>query len=193
MQIELIIAALRERCPSFSGRIAGAAQFKLLPETASMSVPCAFVIPMDDNPGASTSQNSVRIPLTENFAVVVAASNLFDERGQSGAHTIHTLRAELWAGLLGWRPTEDHDGIIYDGGSVIAIDRSRLWYQFDFAADMEIDGSDGWQDRELAGLPHFDGANFKFDVIEPIADPAPGPDGRIEFTFPVPKTGSLPE
>lgn len=191
MQIELIIAALRVRCPSFGGRVAGAAQFKLLPETASMSVPCAFVIPMDDNPGESRSQNSVRMSLAENFAVVVAASNALDERGQASAHSIHTLRRELWAALLGWRPTEDHDGITYDGGSVVAMDRARLWYQFDFSAEMEISGSDGWQDTELAGLPHFDGVNFKADFIDPSDPNRPLPDGRIEVEFSSPQdTGS---
>jgi len=189
MQIELIIAALRERCPRFGGRVAGAAQFKLLPETASLSVPCAFVISMDDNPGESRAQNSVRIPLQENFAVVVAASNVADERGQAGAHTIHALRGELWGALLGWQPTDEHDGIMYDGASVVAMDRARLWYQFDFSAGMEIGPSDGWQDTALAGLPHFDGVNFRADYIEP-ADPNvanPGPDGRIEVAFTSPQ------
>lgn len=63
----------------------------------------------------------------------------------------------------------------------------------DVGAAMEIGPSDGWQDRALVGLPHFDGVNFKIDVIEPIADPAPGPDKRIEFVVPVPITGALPE
>lgn len=49
MQLEPIIAALRTRCPTFGNRIAGAAQFKLLPENASLAVPCAFVIPLDDS------------------------------------------------------------------------------------------------------------------------------------------------
>jgi hypothetical protein len=189
MQIELVISAIRTRCTSFGGRVAGAAQFKLLTETAALSVPCAFVIPLDDNPGKSTSQNGVRMPLTENFAVVIATSNRIDERGQASAHTIHMLRAELWSALLGWRPTEDHDGIVYDGGSVVTMDRARLWYQFDFSADMEIGGSDGWQDTALAGLPHFDGVNFRADYIDP-ADPNianPGPDGRIEVAFTSPQ------
>ena len=195
MQLEIIIEALRQRCPSFANRVAGAAQFKLLPEATAMTVPCAFVIPMDDNPQESRSKNSVRIGLTENFAVVVALSNLADERGQGGTHTLHTLRAELWAALLGWRPSDIYDGINYDGGSLVSIDRARIWYQFDFSAEMEIDGSDGWQDTELAGLPHFDGVNFKSDFIDP-ADPNkanPGPDGRIEVEFSAPaKSGKLP-
>ena len=84
---------------------------------------------------------------------------------------------------------------MYEGGNLLSLDRARLWYQFEFSASMEIDGSDGWQDTELAGLPHFDGVNFKSDCIDP-ADPNkayPGPDGRIEVEFSAPaKSGNLP-
>lgn len=189
MQLEIIIQALRERCPSLAGRVGGAAQFRLLPETAALPVPCAYVIPLDDNPGEARSQNSVRQPLTDSFAVVVALSNVADERGQAGMQSVRVMRAELWAALLGWQPSDEYDGITYEGGSVIALDRARLWYQFDFGAAMEIGPEDGWQDRALVGLPHFDGVNFRADFLDP-SDPnvaTPGPDGRIEIEFSVPK------
>lgn len=182
MQLETIISALRVRCPVFGNRVAGAMQFKILPEATALAVPCAYVIPLDDNPGDSRSQNAVRMPLTDSFAVVVAISNLADEKGQASAATVHSLRAALWAALLGWQPTERHDGIVYEGGSIVALDRARLWYQFEFGAAMEIEDSDGWQGPANAALPHFDGATLKLDAID-VADPNvqnPGPDGRIE-------------
>lgn len=194
MRLEIIIQALRARCPSFSQRIAGAAQFNGLETNSALPVPCAFVVPLDDNPKDSKAQNSVRQELTDSFAVIVAISNTADERGQAGAHTVWTLRAELWAALLGWRPEEAYNGITYEGGSMLSIDRARLWYQFDFGADMEIGPEDGWQDTELACLPHFDGINFSADFIDP-ADPnrqSPGPDGRVEVTFTAPPDGDLP-
>lgn len=189
MQLEIIIQALRERCPSLAGRVGGAAQFRLLPENASLPVPCAYVIPLDDNPGEARSQNAVRQPLTDSFAVVVALSNTADERGQTGMQSVRAMRSELWAALLGWQPSDEYDGITYEGGSVVALDRARLWYQFDFGAAMEIGPEDGWQDRALVGLPHFDGVNFRADFLDP-SDPnvaTPGPDGRIEIEFSVPK------
>lgn len=185
MQLELIISALRSRCSSFGNRVAGAAQFKLLPENAALAVPCAFVIPLDDNPKEPKSQNSIRQELNDSFSVVVAASNLSDEKGQESAASIHAIRAALWGALLGWNPSEDYAGITYDGGSIISLDRARVWYQFDFSALMEIGPEDGYQQDELAALPHFDGANFRADFIDP-ADPnlaSPGPDGRIEIEF----------
>lgn len=195
MDLETIIGALRTRCPTFGNRVAGAAQFKLLPESAALAVPCAFVIPLDDSPGNARAQNSVRQALTDSFAVVVAASNVADERGQGAVDQVHAIRAVLWAALLGWQPSADYDGIVYEGGSIVSMDRARLWYQFEFSADMEITPEDGWQDTELAGLPHFDGANINIDVIDPMADPNvqyPGPDGRIEITASSPVTDNLP-
>lgn len=195
MQLEPIIAALRTRCPTFGNRIAGAAQFKLLPENASLAVPCAFVIPLDDSPQESRAQNSVRQALTDSFALIVAVSNVADEKGQGSAQSIHSLRTQVWAALLGWRPDLRYDGITYEGGHLLALDRARLWYQFEFGALMEIEPSDAWQETELADLPHFDGGAISIDAIDPMADPNvryPGPDGRIEVMLNLPKSGSLP-
>lgn len=194
MQLEIIIAALRARCPSFANRVSGAAQFKMLPETAALAVPCAYVIPLDDSPGESRAQNSVRQQLTDSFSVVAVLSNSNDEKGQGASASVHSMRLELWAALLGWRPAARYSGITYEGGQLIALDRARAWYQFEFGAAMEIEPADGWQDRELVGLPHFDGATINVDAIDPMADPNlqyPGPDGRIETSFSVPKTGAL--
>lgn len=192
MQLDIIIQALRERCPALAGRVAGAAQYKLLPENASLPVPCAFVIPLDDAPQESMAQNSVRQLLVDSFAVIVVTSNVADERGQGSAHDIDARRSELWAALLGWRPALRYDGINYEGGQLLSLDRARLWYQFEFGAAMEIEPADGYQETELIGLPHFDGASFNFDAIDP-ADPNvqnPGPDGRLEAHFSAPSKGA---
>lgn len=195
MQLELIITALRARCPTFASRVAGAAQFKMLPENAALAVPAAFVIPLDDSPQPPGSQNSIRQVMTDSFAVVIAVSNVADEKGQTSAHSIDALRAELWAALLGWRPTDRYDGISYEGGSLLAIDRARLWYQFEFGAPMELEPDDGWQEIELETLPHFDGGTVKVDCVDP-SDPnrvsTPSPDGRYEDGFIWPKSGNLP-
>lgn len=196
MQLEPIIQALRQRCNTvFGSNVAGAAEFKLLEERVALPVPFAFVIPLDDNPGESMSSNSVRQMLQDSFAVVVAISNLPDEKGQAGVLSVNAIRASLWSALLGWRPADRYDGITYQGGQLLHLDRARLWYQFDFAAGMEIEPSDGWQETELAALPHFDGGTVKLDAIDPH-DPnvvqTSVPDGRYEGGFVYPKSGNLP-
>jgi len=194
MKLELIIAQLKTYCPTLTPNVAGAAQFKHLEEAANLPLPFAFVIPLDDNPQESRSQNDVLQSMTDSFAVVVAVSNTVDEKGQGGASSIDALRAELWKALLGWQPTDRYNGIVYEGGSLLSVDRARLWYQFEFGAEMEIGQADGWQDIYAATLPHLDGVTIKLDAISPMADPNvqyPGPDGRIEHQVTVPITGNL--
>lgn len=181
MDIDLIISQLREYAPSFSERIAGAAQFKSLSENTSLPMPSGYVIPLDDSPGPSGSLNAVRQELTDGFGVVVCLSNAVDERGQTSAKALHLIRKELWKALLGWRPTDEYNGVIYDGGSLLQLNRAQLWYQFEFSATMEIGPSDGWEEGMLAALPKLQTVHINVDVIEPIAQPLPGPDGRIEF------------
>lgn len=192
MKLNLIIAQLRSYCPAFAAaapalpRVAGAAEFKLLAENQALPVPCAYVIPLEDSPEAPKSLNAVRQQMIESFAVVVALSNAVDERGQASATALHDVRAELWRALLGWKPEADYDGIRYEGGSLLQIDRARLWYRFEFGAPMEIGPSDGWEEGMLQALPSLNEVRVKVDVIEPIAQPSPGPDGRIEFEVRVP-------
>lgn len=194
MQLETIIAHLRTYCPTFAQNVAGAAQFKHLDSATNLPLPCAFVIPLDDNPQESRSMNDVLQPMTESFAVIVALSNVVDEKGQASAATVHTIRAEIWKALLGWQPDPRYSGIEYEGGSSLSVDRARLWYQFEFGALMEIGQADGWQDIYAATLPHFDGATINVDIIDPAFDPnlaTTGPDGRIEHQVVIPKTGNL--
>ena len=192
MDLDVVITALRARCPSYSQRVAGAARFQILPEASKLAVPHAFVIPLDDSPGESRASNAERQSMTDSFAVIVAISNLADEKGQGATATVRTQRTELWKALLGWRPTLEYNGINYEGGHLLQIDRARLWYQFEFGAEMEIGPEDGYEETQLAALPPFEGANINVDVIDPAADPNlqyPGPDGRTEFEVAVPQGG----
>lgn len=50
MKLTSVIAALRARCPYFENRVAGAAQFKNLPEVGKLRLPAAYVVPGDDSP-----------------------------------------------------------------------------------------------------------------------------------------------
>jgi hypothetical protein len=184
MKLELVIAQLRTYSPTFAGRVLGATQFELLPEKQALAVPCAYVMPLEDSPGPTLAQNAVRQDLTDSFAVVVALSNQVDERGQASAINVHGMRKELWKALLGWRPEDEYNGIVYEGGSLMQLDRARMWYRFEFGAAMQIGPEDGWEEGYLESLPKFNTLHTKVDVIDPIADKNlhyPGPDGRIEF------------
>lgn len=183
--INVVINQLRTYCPSFAGRIAGAAHFKKLNETTNFPLPAAYVIPLDDSPGERMSLNDVRQPILESFAVIVAIDNSVDEKGQASVYSAYyTIRAELWKALLGFQPdAELYRGIEYQGSNLLELDRSRLWYQFDFGAYMEIGPEDGWQGIELDALPHFDGLTIT--VNNDL-------DGAPNFVQTIPMTGNLP-
>ena len=200
MNLNLVINQIRQHCPSFGGRVAGAAEFFELRESANLKLPSAYVLHMADEPSENSSLNDVRQRLMESFAVIVCVDNRPDERGQAASNTAHNnIRAELWMALLGWCPDKTvYNGAIYQGGHLMPTkkDRARLWYQFDFGAEMFIGPEDSWQAVELAALPHFDGMNIKVDHIDPAADPNlqyPGPDGRIEHEFNVLNRGTCHE
>lgn len=183
MKLNLIIEQLRSYCPSFNGRIAGAADFAKVQESTALTAPFAFVIPLDDSPEPSASQVSVRQPIDEAFGVIVALDNRSDERGQASGASVHDIRAELWKALLGWRPEGRYDGIVYEGGNLMTIERARLWWRFEFSAYTELAPSDGFEEGALQRLSSLEGVNLNLDVIAPAADPNlsfPGPDGRIE-------------
>jgi hypothetical protein len=179
MNLTPIVAALRQRCPSFAQRVAGAAEYAAAQASTALLLPHAFVIPLDDNPSDPGDGNVLRQGLTDGFAVVVAVSSALDERGQAATEQVEALRRALWSALLGWSPGPEYEGIKYQGGSLQALDRARLWYQFEFGAETEIGPEDGWQ-GDLDALPHLDGFDISVDVIDPISETLPGPDGRIE-------------
>ena len=105
MKLTPVIAALRARCPVFENRVAGAAQFKDLPEVGKMKLPSAYVVPGDDSPGEQKSQTDYWQTLREGFSVIVFVSNGRDERGQFASFdVVHEIRQMLFKALLGGKP-----------------------------------------------------------------------------------------
>ena len=146
MEIAAIITALKARAAAvFADRIAGAAEYKRLPETANLVMPAAYVIPLDDNAEPQSSENGYSQIVRDSFAVIVVVSNTADERGQAGYASVAAIRAALWAGLLAWKPGAAHGPIQYEGGQLLDMDRARMYYQFEFSAATEIVEADTWQ------------------------------------------------
>lgn len=179
MNLDNIIAEIRARCPEFSGRVAGAAQFKNLDQSTSFPVPAAFVIPLDDEAGEQESKSGYRQDLREAFAVVVAVSNASDERGQTSINQVRvSVREQLWRCLLGWIPEPGYDGVVYEGGAVLSIDRGRLWYQHEFSAEMTIGAEMTRLKTDFDALPPFQGMDVDVNFIRPESGQ---PDGETEF------------
>jgi len=182
MNLNTVIAQLRARVPAFANRVAGAVNFKILPEASNLQVPAAYVIPMDESPERNESRNGYRQTVREGFAVIVALSNAADERGQGAAMSVHEMRRLLFSALLGFVPGEEYGAIEYDGGSLLHMDRARLYFQFEFVVDYEIGEADTWLAVRDSELPDWHGLDIDVDIAEP--------DGQIDakavINFPQP-------
>lgn len=187
MKLSLIIAALREWCPSFGEaglrRVAAAKQFKPIPENQHFALPAAYVMPwQDEADGGNQSQTGYRQTLVDGFSVVLVLDNTAGEYSPEATDKVHDLRAEVFGAVLGWEPSDDYEPIEYKGGGVEYVDRARLYYRLDFAATTEITVEQTRHARDLAALPRFENVGFGIDALDP-ADPnraTPGPDGRFE-------------
>jgi len=148
MDLPAVIVHLRANAPIFGGRVAGAANFTKALETEGMlDLPAAYVVPADDDATENLEANLLVQDVTERFSVIVELPNDADRRGQRATTLYDPVRAALWAALLNWRldPVKAAKGLYYAGGSLLDLDRARLFYRWDFAQDIRITDEDGWQ------------------------------------------------
>jgi hypothetical protein len=182
MILETVIAQLKARVPLLGARVAGAANFSVLPESANLVVPAAYVIPLADQPSEQLSKNGYQQACRDEIAVVVVLSNRNDERGQTAAGSLQALRVEIFKALLGWQPAANYDAMQFEGGQLLHLDRARMYYQLEFSAGWEIATEDTWIVARDNELPPFEGVNLRVDLIDP-SDPnraKPGPDGTVD-------------
>lgn len=191
MNLNIIIAQLKQRAPLFSGgTVGGAAKFEILPEAANLRMPAAYVLPLDEQPQDQVSKNGYQQLVREGFAVVVALDNGADERGQTAAQNLDAVRLALFKALLGFQAAVDYDAIAFEGGQLLHLDRKRMYYQFEFSVDYAISTEDTWIPDRNAELPDFEGLDITVDAIDPYDRnlASHGPDGRpeakLQITFP---------
>ncbi|CCV45111.1 hypothetical protein RSF51_002057 [Yersinia enterocolitica] len=179
MKLSLVIAALRLRCPSFEGRVSGAAEYELLLENGKMALPSAWIIPTNDTAGEQRSKTDYWQTITDGFAVVVVVNNSADQRGQKAAFdAVDDVRAELFKALLGWEPESCYDPLQYDGGNLLDMNRAHLYYQYDFSATRDITVEDTHQWDDLQQLEELEKIMVDVDFMTP--------DGTIEHKLNIP-------
>ena len=95
--------------------------------------PAAFVVPVSDRAsGNTTGTMVVRQNNTTRFAVIIAAQNLRDARGQKAQDDLRTLRQDILNALHGWQPGDAFDPIEYGGGRLLRMINQVLWWQDEF-------------------------------------------------------------
>lgn len=193
MKIDTVIKALRERCPSFQRRVGGWAEYARIADDAALRLPCAYVVPMADSAGENESQNSYRQIIRDKIGILVALPN-DDHRGQQSANLQHDVRHELNKALLGWRVSDEYDGLVYDGGQLFEMSRAASWYSYEYYAefligDEDIGDPETWHQQELTALGQFEGMTITVDAICPHDSnvgprgPDEVPEGIIEIDF----------
>lgn len=188
MKLTPLIEQVRNWCPTFAGRVAGALDWDpVAAASVKMVVPFAVIV-MTEDAAEPSDANVIRQAITDDFDVCVTVAQS-DERGQLAADVVHDIRAELWRALAGFVPGPEYEPIEYLGGSLLAINRDRVVYRFGFTAGFQLgrnqasDPPETWEEREQDGLPDLRLVHVAMDAIDPMADPNlnyPGPDGRIE-------------
>lgn len=149
MNIDTIITQLRDQATVFSGNVAGAAEYALAQDQTWLSMPAAYVVPLDDEPGPNLKKTGVLQLVTQTVMVMCLLDNSADRRGQAAASVaVSTVRSSLFAALLNWLPPDINaaQGFRYARGGLVGDpNRARLWWQFDFAIDETITDAQGFQ------------------------------------------------
>lgn len=193
MLISPVVAHLRARCPSFVRRVAGGLDLDALLESTNLVMPAAYVVMESDQAGDSKYENTVAQDVVDQFAVYVAMATT-DEGGRAAADQAHGFRAELCRALVGWPPGADYDGALYQGGELVAFNRARQVYRYEFAASWQLGSAsvsagmtpETWQEVQLLGLPALVGLDVTLDAVDPAdrnLSATGGPDGRPEAVF----------
>lgn len=180
MKISPIVQQILTECPSFS-QVAGTINQELLEKVVSQKkLPAAYVVRLDEDAEiAEVTEygNDYVQELTEHFGVVVFLDNSPDTRGQEAADRLDDIRAELFKALCGWCPSDAHDPVEYEGGTLQKLTRDRLIYLFEFKTTTTLTKEDTWQQVSYERLGTFDRAHIDVDVIR---EDTHKPDGNIE-------------
>ncbi|MDO5531422.1 hypothetical protein [Sutterella sp.] len=184
MELTPIITALRERCPSFGNRVAGAAEWGSIADEQCPILPAAYVVPASQTAGEQTTDGSYLQTVTCTFAVITIVDNSAvapeDAAGLVPHEVMHALEREIFKALLGWRQGEHEvtnrfgrkcmaytaGPIAYEGGELIHLDAARLIWQSDFSFDVDLGEEDTYLKVIQDGLPDLEGVDVTISKPE---------------------------
>ncbi len=122
MDGSLIIARLRDECPSFNRRFYGAgARLRtmndVLEEKRGVAVPCGFAVWEGDDPSDDERElMSLDTMVERTYSVTVAVDGTGDNDGTDASERLQDAGKEIIAALNGWAPSGGNYGrLIYLG------------------------------------------------------------------------------
>ena len=155
MIVEATIQQLRDYCPPLAGRVAGAADFQqgLKNYNTNMVLPSGYVVPLDQESDGNRNMVGVFQIVRKTFGVIVEFDATPDRRGQTPVMDYDAIEKALLAALLNWPPavcvSPNGQGYFLTGGRFLDLDRARLFYQWEFTLNYQLDDTDGWQPESV--------------------------------------------
>lgn len=108
--------------------VEGAAAFQAAAESNPKVTPCAFVIPLEENP----LQRSTDVLIQRVWAkvgVILVVRNLKDPKGAAAQEDMTALRNAVKAQLFGWQPASGYDPLERGSGHLLAFRDGHMWWQ----------------------------------------------------------------
>lgn len=105
--------------------------------------PAAFVYNTTETAGDNPYAQITRQEVTENFAVVIAAKNVSDQRGGAAADDLDLLIDAVKAALIGWHHPEMESETLYVRGRAIPglAKTQTAWWLAEFKATVHHQSS----------------------------------------------------
>ena len=185
MKLSPIVEQLRKFAPTFRGDVIASIEVEDALESVKGKGALAIVVPGAVTAEASPNRQLIRQELSEEFSVF-AQVKTGNERGAQAIDALDDIRRELCLTLVGWT-FDDFAPIQLVGFDFEECNRGFTLARFDFSTTRQLgrndanDPAETWQEREEDGLPALEAVHINVDVVDPIANPLPGPDGHIEF------------
>lgn len=148
---------LRQVCTFFGNNVAGAADFArgLQNYNTSMSLPAAYVVPLDQDAPPNVSMPGYYQVIEKHIGIVVELDATPDRRGQAPAMTYDEIETALFGAMLNWAPepcrVPSLQGYQFTAGRFLDLDRARLFYRWEFLLPWTVTDEDAWPVDE--GVP----------------------------------------
>lgn len=127
MNLEPVIARLRDRCPEFK-LVEGLAEFSAL-EGKPKATPACYVVPLGDVDAGEDDVDASGQLLAARFGLCIAASNVRTAGGRDALIDLRALRTAARNALLGWLPDGCDLPVLFDRGDLLAVQAGLVWWQ----------------------------------------------------------------
>lgn len=110
-------------------QVGGAADFQSAAESNPTVTPCAFVIPLQENPQSNELANFVIQRVTATIGVMLVVRNVADQHGVAAQQDLAMLRQAVKDALLGWQPSDSCDPLERGPSNLLVFKDGHMWWQ----------------------------------------------------------------